>query len=57
VIDDTPLPFDAALLPPNTAPGDCLARAPGGWVRVVCSYRVAGRDAQGYLVWPGKTPR
>jgi hypothetical protein len=56
VIDPVPLPFDPALLPPNTAPGDCVARTARGWVRVACGYRVAGRDADGYLVWPGKTP-
>jgi len=56
VIDPVPLPFDPALLPPNTAPGDCVARTARGWVRVSCGYRVAGRDADGYLVWPGKTP-
>jgi hypothetical protein len=106
------LPLDPELLPPNTAPGDCVTRrvtGPGGayrWDRVECdtqdvgsdrwgyghrrldvetpryaddrgygddprqahpydrygggpvqtSYRYAGKDADGYLVWPGKTP-
>ncbi len=56
VIDPVPLPFDPALLPPNTAPGDCVARTARGWIRTACGYRTAGRDADGYLVWPGKTP-
>jgi hypothetical protein len=108
------LPLDPELLPPNTAPGDCVTRrvtGPGGayrWDRVECDadrgvggpqpwgyghrplavetgygaggaygerrdfdrpddrygpppsrwveYRYAGRDANGYLVWPGKRP-
>jgi hypothetical protein len=102
------LPLDPQLLPPNTAPGDCVTRrvtGPGGayrWDRIECEtrgpqgfdswgpghrplevetpswpaplqahqpqdrygpprnaftdYRYAGKDADGFLVWPGKQP-
>ena len=103
------LPLDPELLPPNSAPGDCVVRrvtGPGGayrWERIECAgYRsgssddrwgyghnrlevetrdrhahggrredrygpgssqvgyghggAAGRDRDGYLVWPGKLP-
>jgi hypothetical protein len=121
VVSRPGLPLDPELLPPNTAPGDCVTRrvtGPGGayrWDRVECDaqgygqddgrghddrwgyghrrlevetrgysddryddrrddyrqahgydrygggpvpvdYRYAGRDVDGYLVWPGKTP-
>lgn len=105
-IGPAPPPFDPALLPPNTAPGDCVVRTPAGWARCApdhdedryasaaryrdgyayergyiysagyesayddayaynpayapdyaYGYRTAGRDADGFLVWPGKTPR
>ena len=116
VVSRPGLPLDPELLPPNTAPGDCVTRrvtGPGGayrWDRIECDtqnnghdqggygyrrldvetpryaddryadshydsprrqahpydrygggpvqtdYRYAGTDADGYLVWPGKTP-